>query len=468
MLLKIPYVTRGRYLQLLCSICMSLSTLVFGIFVSWPSQTLPKLLSKDSPLASGPITQWEASLVNSLVMGGGVAGSIVFGLLPNRCGRKWPIISAGVIMVVSWVLIATAENVNYLYVSRFFSGLAAGGIRIFISFYICEIAENRIRGALASISGISFSLGMLLGSIITDSLPLHIAPYVPLALLGVFFLLILFPDSPHCLILNDSRVVQAEEALKFFRQMTPLDEIAQEFEQIKKSRDATGNSVTFQDFCSRGVLKGIVIILFIMSLLHFNGIQTLGTYSVIVLSQAGTSLNPNSVTSLFYTVQFVSYVSTAYILDRYGRRLTMIMALITNILCGLIFALYYYILNLEISIPQGCEWILILSFYGLAASGIILINVPTIISTELIPTKLRSMTGATFVTLQWLDGFAMTEFFLPATEAFGIHSCVLAFAFWNIIELSVVYFMLPETRGKSTHEINEILNKKKNKECDSG
>lgn len=82
---------------------------------------------------------------------------------------------------------------------------------------------------------------------ICDSMPFYDVPYVPIVLLGFFFLIIIFPDTPQSLLLQN-RDAEAEAALKFYRQMTPNEQIMEEFYLKKSARDKSGENLTIEDF----------------------------------------------------------------------------------------------------------------------------------------------------------------------------------------------------------------------------
>jgi SP family facilitated glucose transporter-like MFS transporter 8 len=105
------------------------------------------LQRQDSPFR---ITDQEASWVVSLLALGAASGGPPFGILMNMVGRKLAVLALSLPVAVGWVLIVCTSSVAWLYIARFLSGLALGGVSFVIPIYIAEIAEPSIRGPLSA------------------------------------------------------------------------------------------------------------------------------------------------------------------------------------------------------------------------------------------------------------------------------------------------------------------------------
>lgn len=72
-----------------------------GTSMGWLSPSLPLLMADDSPLPSGPITKYDVGWIGSLVSLGAIFGTLIFGLLANRIGTKYALMSCPIPMFVS-------------------------------------------------------------------------------------------------------------------------------------------------------------------------------------------------------------------------------------------------------------------------------------------------------------------------------------------------------------------------------
>lgn len=117
--------------------------MMYGISVGWVSPSIPLLMSEDTPLPSGPLTKKEASLISALLYMAGMLGSLSFGWLADRIGRKWALFSGTCPHIIAFLLIIFAKDVYYLYVSRVFSGLGCGALFVVLPIYVSEISEDK-------------------------------------------------------------------------------------------------------------------------------------------------------------------------------------------------------------------------------------------------------------------------------------------------------------------------------------
>lgn len=118
-------------------------TISYGIALAWPSASIPILLSKNTPLPTGPLTLDQSSWVCSISAIGGVVGVCLFSWLCDLIGRKWSIMLTGPMQLISWLLIASGQNVWWLYVARFLIGSAGGAYLIVNPVYVTEISEDK-------------------------------------------------------------------------------------------------------------------------------------------------------------------------------------------------------------------------------------------------------------------------------------------------------------------------------------
>jgi MFS family permease len=73
---------------------------------------------------------------------GAFIGALPTGILAERIGRKYTTICIGLPYILSWVLLALAQNVGMLYGGRFLAGIATGGSCVVAPMFISEIAET--------------------------------------------------------------------------------------------------------------------------------------------------------------------------------------------------------------------------------------------------------------------------------------------------------------------------------------
>lgn len=121
---------------------VNISSIVYGINVGWASPVILLLLSTESPLAGGQVSKADASLFSSMLYIGGMVGTLIFGWLADRIGRKWSLFLGTLLQIPAHLLLAFSTGLTHLYVSRILSGLAAGASFVVTPIYVAEIAED--------------------------------------------------------------------------------------------------------------------------------------------------------------------------------------------------------------------------------------------------------------------------------------------------------------------------------------
>lgn len=154
--------------QIFATLCVNLLSVGYGASIGWASPGMIVLQSNETTLTTGPLTKADSSWIQSIFMIGGLFGSILYGWVSLICfifadiyvnlfvvvvafllqsteafGRKNSLISISIVQISSWILIIIAQSSFLFFISRFFAGLAGGGLYIVVPLYVSEISEDR-------------------------------------------------------------------------------------------------------------------------------------------------------------------------------------------------------------------------------------------------------------------------------------------------------------------------------------
>ena len=83
---------------------------------------------------------------------GAIVGGLSAAYLGNRFGRRVALLCLVLPDLLSWVLVATAQNLPMMLVGRFLAGMAAAGYSPNIQIFVQEIAQTEHRGWLSGIT----------------------------------------------------------------------------------------------------------------------------------------------------------------------------------------------------------------------------------------------------------------------------------------------------------------------------
>lgn len=105
--------------------CRSIANLIMlghGCIIGWFSPALPKLLSTDTPLVTGPLNSQEVSWIGSITNLGAMCGTFTFGFFTAFLGCKRAMLFLALPSVVFWILIYFGDAYLDILLARFFTG----------------------------------------------------------------------------------------------------------------------------------------------------------------------------------------------------------------------------------------------------------------------------------------------------------------------------------------------------------
>lgn len=102
---------------------------------------LVRFQTKDSPV--GRISPAEASLMVSSISIGILFGTLFYGFLADRCGRKWPLLGIAVPQIAANAFLIVGTHPYFVYASRLLTGFACGGVLNVLPNFVSEISQER-------------------------------------------------------------------------------------------------------------------------------------------------------------------------------------------------------------------------------------------------------------------------------------------------------------------------------------
>ena len=194
---------------------------------------------------------------------------------------------------------------------------------------------------------------------------------------------------------------------------------------------------------------------------QFSGINAVMTYASTMLLDAGFS-NANVAEIAIVAVRFIGTGISCLIVDKVGRRILLIIP--TAVMCASMGVLgaSRYCDDFPRSITLICLCCFIIGFsFGIGP-------MVWLIMSEIFPTKVRGVASGIATQMNWLCAFIVIKFY-DDMEA-SMHSYGTYWFFAAVCFLCVIYvFMfLPETKGKTLEEVEELFaNPRKLRDTDS-
>ena len=129
----------------------SLAMLMAGTSYGWPSTVIKRL---SDPKNEYHLTLAQSSLMVSIISFAEISSPIPSGYLANKIGRKYTLLMAVPLYIVSWILTVTVKHVYSLYAMRILQGMGVGIVCTVVPLYLGEIAAPQIRGFIGTMSNV--------------------------------------------------------------------------------------------------------------------------------------------------------------------------------------------------------------------------------------------------------------------------------------------------------------------------
>jgi putative MFS transporter len=396
------------------------------------------------------LSQGQVGVAISVGLFGMFVGAAVSGSLSDRYGRKAVLLATMLVYSIATGLSALVWGYGALLVLRFVTGLGLGGELPVASTLVAEVAPARRRGRmlvlLESFWAYGWILAALIGYLVVPDYGWRIAFLI--GALPALYVLVLrrsLPESPRYL-LRQGRVDEAREAAASFG--VELGDRADDEAARGKPGDvgpASGLGALWAGGYARRT--SMLWILWFGMVFSYYGIftwlpQILVTAGYEVASSFGFVL-------LITLAQIPGYFSAAYLVEKWGRKPTLVSYLLSSAAAALLFGLRG--LGADASGAEILLWGSLVSFFNLGAWGVLYGYTP-----ELYPTHARG-SGAGWaagvgrlggIAGPYLVGVMLSEGGLGTTAVFAMFAAVLL-----LISLNVLFFG-EETRGRTLEDIS--------------
>ncbi|XP_050357619.1 facilitated trehalose transporter Tret1-like isoform X1 [Nymphalis io] len=444
--------------QVLISAVLYLGQILLGFSVSWSGPIFPKLRDPTQSPLPYLLTEIEMSLIASFVYIGGLPGPYIMGWLSNIYGRKPCLIVGGVLSFLAYIILVWAKNLAMLYCGRLLIGLGIGIIAVMNLVYIGEIASSNIRGILLSALGIFTTCGSILMYSAGSFLPYSYATSVGLASSLAFTVFAMFiPESPIFHVLEDNED-EAKAKLKDLGREGDIDNILQ-------SKIEYINSTNKKDWIElvtlRSNRRALLIVVVINILQHGSGIFAVISFSGSIFEMSGSSIGSDISMLIIGFFQLIGSTTAPFFVEKNGRKSLLVVSTIICSLSMLLLGLYFYLDYLHYSGINYVHWLplvlLIIFFIGYDAGlGI----VPNVLIGEMFTMNVRSKGSAVALSFSWVSGFLVTLVYGALVENIGSYAAFWFFSCAGLIACFFTIFCIPETKGKSLLEVQDMLKKK--------
>ncbi|XP_026322411.1 facilitated trehalose transporter Tret1-like [Hyposmocoma kahamanoa] len=269
------------------------------------------------------------------------------------------------------------------------------------------------------------------------------------------------PESPAYL-LKIGKVNEATSAIAFLRGLNAGNELViKEIENMKNEDlyiKSLPNVNFFSIFKNSVWRRSFLIIMSLMTMHACNGSFAIIIFASPILTDSGSNVNPELQSISFPFISTVAVFISMGCVERFGRKplLGTCFALIAAaMMCvGTVVLIQHFGGTVPFWIPLIA---MIIAVAGYAAGPS---PVPFIVLSEMFNFQIRAKLMGCIVCYTWLMNFIQLFIFAPISNGLGLYATFYLYAGMNILAIFISLVVLPETKGKSVEEIEDILKNK--------
>lgn len=420
-----------------------------------------------------------------------LVGAALAGRTSDAIGRRWTMALAAFIFLVGALVMAVAPSFAWLMVGRSVAGIGVGYALLIAPVYTAEVAPAASRGALTCFPEIFINVGILIGYIANYALaglPKHLnwrvmigAGAVPPLFLGIAVLMM--PESPRWLIMknrnDDAMKVLLRTSVNQAEASERLEQILEgiQYAQRQASLDngSNPNVITKSDGegkwrelykPAKAIRRMMIIALGIQFFQQAGGIDATVYYSPVTFKAAGIN-SQGAVLGATMAVGFAKagfVVLAAFLIDRVGRRPLLLTSAVGSTVCLAALATALAVIPKTSPVGKGHEaagYLAVIAACGnVAFFSVGMGPVNWVLGAEIFPLRLRAKAASLGVGVNRGMSGVVSMTFLSISKAITVPGTFYLFAGVSALCSTFIYFMVPETKGKTLEEIVESFHVK--------
>lgn len=432
-----------------------------GLVGGWTSPYLAKLTNPDGEGLK--VTEEEASWIAAILSLGRMGGALTGALTVDYFGTKAAVLCTGIPHAVSWLLLLDPSSVWLIYVSRIFGGFGTGMYFSTFPLYMGEISSPKIRGALISLITQGMPLGVLLGNVVGAYTPIWIFSCISLVPNVAFLILFAaMPDSPHYLILRE-RDEEAKKSLEWYNRNIDVAPELQSLHEFICHRKSVSYGEKIGKLMSTDNRKAVIVVTIVSIFVQLSGLWTISFYMEIILTKAGvTVIDPSLVVIIIGVLGIVCGWASMYANDKCGRKIMLASSCVGITLSYLLLGLDYQLLGMNYRsdiLTQGLPIIAIVVFQCSLCIGVT--PVPATLMSEMFSPDIKSTAICMANICSSIFAFITSKTFQTLVDLTSEQCVFWLYGLLNFCLVIYTVVCIPETKGKTLVEIQQILVRKK-------
>lgn len=358
---------------------------------------------------------------------------------------------------------SVASSVTELIIARGISGLGMALAYTVTPVYLGEISPDEIRGGIGICMNVVINIGTLWiywVGIYPELWVASVACVIPAALIFVFYAWL--PESPYFLMAHGKK---EEARMSLNKLIQNKDNIEEELDKIESTIAVANNTdyslklVLFEQHHRRALLISIGS----FTISQLTGGVTFIFYAHLIFQKAG-NVSPNTMSMIKATLQLITSIGAAYVVDNVGRKPLLIISCLGSAIFMFCEGLYFYLLDNEYNVDR-IWWLPLVAMILFNISQVIGLQSITIMYLgELFHPQVKSVAVCISKAYLAFCVFAVGKLYQIMADNLGNSFPFFIFSAFGVLGVFFVIFSVPETKGRTLDDIQYYMKHKKYQE----
>ncbi|CAH2106565.1 unnamed protein product [Euphydryas editha] len=392
---------------------------------------------------------------------GFVVGSIATRFILDMMGRRSTVLTSAVPFACGTWIAATANKHWLLYIMNFLWGFGTGMVSIVVTIYLAEISDKDLRGRLSVGTRFMFNFGNLIMMSIGPFLSYEVLNFSILVLPFIFFTACLWiPESPYYY-LKEGKV---ENARKSLLRLKNDENVEDELELLKHnvSEEMKSSSSAKELFTGAQYRRPIIIAAGLKVMQMMTGAMTIQQYLGRIMQEINTDMELSTFLIIFGAVKFIVGIMSLILVDKVGRRPLLIYSFFGTAFSLAVAGTYFFLQEVAHVNQSSLRSFGYIPFIAIIVSNVISTvgfnSIIRIIHGEIFPLNVKAVAMTSLNVFGGFLGFTVAKGYQAVKNISGLCGVFWIFSSIAIFGAIFSYLTVPETRGKSLREIQDILN----------
>ncbi len=381
-----------------------------------------------------------------------IVGALAANRLADRFGRKAAMVVIAVGFTAFAILQGAATGIVWLDITRFMLGVSIGISTVAAPVFIAESAPVTIRGALIVGYQVATVVGIMVAYFADYALAASGSWRIMLGLSAVASALVLvvllrLPDTPRWYLMRGRR----EDALRTLRRVDPTGDAERSVREIESDLGAERGG-RLREMLRLPYVRPTVFVLVLGFLVQITGINAVTYYSPFIFHDIGWQGHfVLLIQALIEVFSVFATVGAVLVVDRLGRRLTLLIGVGVMIASNALLVILYAQGSHFSGLRSSLGFVGILFFtagfnFGFGA-------MVWVYASESFPSRLRTAGASAMLTADLLANLLISRFFLTVLHDLGGTGTFALFLGLAVVSFIFIGALAPETKGRPLEAI---------------